>query len=92
MAKRARPNIHKMVMMLSKRVRELNDTDWQKLVRMIKYLNGTNKKYLTLSSDNLKVVKWYVDANCLVYPELKSHTEAIMIMGQRVMQSVSRKN
>ena len=63
----------------------------KKLVRMIKYLNGTNKKYLTLNSDDLKVVKWYVDASLAVCPDFKSHTGAIVTMGQAAMQSVSRK-
>ena len=51
-ANRVRPDIHQMIVVLSPRVKEPNDTDWQKLVRMIKYLNGTNKKYLTLSADD----------------------------------------
>ena len=63
----------------------------KKLVRMIKYLNGKNKKYLTLNADDLKVVKWYVDASFAVRPDFKSHTGAIMTMGQAAMQSVSRK-
>ena len=58
---------------------------------MIKYLNGTNKKYLTLSVDDLKVIKWYVDTSFAVHPDFKSHTGAIVTMGQGAMQSVSRK-
>ena len=48
---------------------------------MIKYFNGTNKKHLTLSADDLKVVKWYVDASFSFHPDLKSHTTAIINMG-----------
>ena len=58
---------------------------------MIKYLNGTNKKYLTMSADDLKLVKWYVEASFTVHPDLKNHTGAIMTMGHGAMQSVSRK-
>ena len=52
---------------------------------MIKYLNGTKKKYLNMSGDNLKVVKWYVDTSFTVNHDLKSHTGAIMTMGQGTM-------
>ena len=31
-------------------------TYWQKFVIMIKYLNDTNKKYFTLSTDDLKLI------------------------------------
>ena len=58
---------------------------------MIKYLNGTKKKYLTLSADDLRVVKWYVDASFAVHPDFKIHTGAIMTMGQGSMQSIYRK-
>ena len=53
---------------------------------MIKYLNGTKKKCLTLSADDLKVIKWYVGASFVVHPDFKSHTRGIMTMGQGVIQ------
>ena len=49
---------------------------------MTKYLNGKMKKHLTLSADDLKVVKCYVDAIFSFQPDFKSHTEDIMTMGQ----------
>ena len=58
---------------------------------MIKYLNGTKKKYPTCSAGDLKVIKWYVDAGFAVHPHFKSLTGAIMTMGQREMQSVYSK-
>ena len=59
---------------------------------MIKYLNGKKKNYLTLSTDDLKVIKWYVDASFAVHPDFKVPTGAIMTMVYRAMQSVSRGN
>ena len=58
---------------------------------MIKYLNGTKKKYLTLSADYFKVTKWYVDASFVVHPDFNSHSGEIMTMGQVATYSVSRK-
>ena len=58
---------------------------------MINYFNGTKKNNLTLSDDYLKLIKWYVDASFAVKPDFKSHTIAIMNMGQLSMQSDSSK-
>ena len=91
LAKRAVLDIHQTSVVLLTRVKEPNETDWKKLVRTIKYLNGTNKNYLTLSSGDLKVIKWYTDAIFVVHPGFKSHTGAIMTIGRGAMHSVSRK-
>ena len=65
--------------------------DSHKLLRMMKYLNGTKKLVLTLSADSLSIVKWYVDASFAVHPDFKSHTGAVMTMGKGAIQSLSRK-
>jgi len=57
----------------------------------MKYLNGSKRKHLTLSADNLKIIKWYVDASFAVHPDFKSHTGAVMTMGNGAIQSISRK-
>ena len=85
MANTERPDIHQTVAVFSTMVKEPNETYWQKLVRMINYLNGTKKKYLTLIDDDLKVIKWYLDASFMVHPYFKSHSGAIITMGQGVM-------
>ena len=59
---------------------------------MIKYLNETKKNYLTLSSDGLEVIKFYVDVSFAVQTDFKSRTRSIMTMVQGVVQSVSRGN
>jgi hypothetical protein len=60
-------------------------------MRVMKYLNGTKEENLTLSADNLRVVKWYVDASFAVHPDFKSHTGAMMMLGKGAMQSITRK-
>jgi hypothetical protein len=37
------------------------------------------------------VVKWYVDASFAVHPDFKSHTGAVMTLGNGAMQSIARK-
>jgi hypothetical protein len=102
LCKRARPDIQQAVLVLCTRVKNPNQADWEKLMRVMKYLNGTRKRvmkyldgtrseYLTLSTDNLRVVKWYVDASFAVHPDFKSHTSAVMMLGKGAMQSIARK-
>jgi hypothetical protein len=91
LCKRARPNIQQVILVLCTRVKDLNQADWEKLMRVMKYLNGTRNEYLTLSADDLRVVKWYVEASFAVHPDFKSHTGAVMILGKGAMQSIARK-
>jgi hypothetical protein len=65
--------------------------DWAKLLRLLKYINGTRKEKLILTADNLHVIKWYVDASFAVHPDFKSHTGGMMTMGGGAVQSISRK-
>ena len=46
---------------------------------------------LTLSSDNLHVLKWYVDASFAVHPDFRSHTGGVMTMGEGAAQAISIK-
>ncbi len=89
--KRARPDIHTAVAALSTRVKQPNQDDWKKLVRLIKYLNGTRYDKLILSADNLHVIKWYVDAAFAVHPDFKSHTGGVMTYGTGAPITMSRK-
>ena len=89
--RRARPDIHTTIAALCTRVRAPTQDDWCKLVRLLKYLNGTKADKLTLSADDLHVVKWYVDASFAVHPDFKSHTGGMMTFGSGAVQSISRK-
>jgi hypothetical protein len=66
LCKRARPDIQQTIAVLCTRVKEPNEADWNKLVRLMKYLNGTRDLRLTLSADKLNCIKWYVDASFAV--------------------------
>ena len=91
--KRARPDLCLVIALLCTRVANPNEDDWSKLVRMIKYLNGTKELWLTLSAGNLSIIKWYVDASFAVHADFKSHTGAVMQFdgGKGAIQSKSRK-
>jgi hypothetical protein len=89
--KRARPDIHPTIATLCTRVRSPTTEDWAKLIRLLKYCNGTRKDKLILSADSLHVIKWYVDASFAVHPDFKSHTGGVMTFGGGAVQSLSRK-
>jgi hypothetical protein len=91
LCKRARPNIQQAILVLCTRVKDPNQADWEKLMRVMKDLKGTRNEYLTLSADDLRVVKWYVDTSFAVHPDFKSHTSAVMMLGRGAMQSIARK-
>jgi hypothetical protein len=90
LCKRARPDIQQAILVLCMRVKDPNQADWEKLMRAMKYLNGTKEENLILSADNLRVVKWYVDASFAVHPDFKSHTGAMITLGKGAMQSNAR--
>ena len=56
--KRARPDTHPAIAVLCTRVKEPNESDWQKLVHMMKFINGTKDDKLILSADSLHILKW----------------------------------
>jgi hypothetical protein len=66
---------------LCSRIKELNEDNWKKLKRLLKYLNGTRNDVMTLKIDDMHVIKWWVDASFAVHPDFKSHTGGCMSMG-----------
>ena len=58
---------------------------------MMQYIKGTKDDVMTLSADSLHVIKWYIDTSFAVHPDFKSHTGAVMTMGEGAVQSASSK-
>eukprot|EP00804_Cyclotella_cryptica_P023698 CCRYP_019315-RA/>CCRYP_019315-RA protein AED:0.52 eAED:0.52 QI:0/0/0/1/1/1/2/0/438 len=88
---RARWDIHTAVAFLTTRVKSPDEDDWGKVKRVLKYLNGTKDLGLTLSLDNLGIVRWYVDASFAAHADCKGHTGAMMTLGEGAAVSFSRK-
>jgi hypothetical protein len=93
LCKRARPDIQPTIAVLCTRVKGPNEADWAKLVRLMKYLNGTRELKLIFSADYLHCIKCYVDPSFAVHPDYKSHTGTTMSYGDGngAVQSISRK-
>jgi len=91
LSKRARLDIAPTVAILASRVQQPVQGDWNKIVRLMRYLHSTQGWHLTLSADNLRVLKWYIDASFAVHPDFKSHTGAVLTMGGGAMQALTRR-
>ena len=89
--KRARPDINTTITGLCTRVKAPNEDDWKKLIRLMKYLNGTRKDKLTLSAEDLHLIKWFVDVAFGVHADFRSHTGGTMTFGEGAVISFSRK-
>ena len=81
--------IHLGIAFLCTRVQQPNEEDWEKLIRLMKYVNGTRELVLTLSAEQLNIMKWFVDAAYAVHADFKSHTGMTMTMGQGAIMSMS---
>jgi hypothetical protein len=90
-SKRARPDILPTIAVLCTRVKAPHESDWKKLIRLLKYLNGTQEDVLTLSAHDLQTINWFVDVSFAVHQDFKSHTGGNMTMGQGAIISASRK-
>ena len=87
----ARPDISPAIAYLTTQVRAPNQADWDKLVRIMKFLKQTAKDRLTLRANGSGELRWYVDASFAVHPDHRSHTGAVMTMGNGAITSISRK-
>ena len=54
--KRGRPDVQTAIAFLTTRVKEPDQDDWKKLVRMMTYLRDTKSMVLTLEADDLKMM------------------------------------
>ena len=92
LSNRARPDIQPAVSMLSTRVREPTENDWNKLVRMMDFLKRTKDDVLKLYADDFETIRWYVDAAFAVHQDYNSHTGSTMTLGKGAAISSSTKH
>ncbi len=49
-----------------------DEDDWGKLVRVLKYLNGTKYMKLVLGADDMKLnIHWYIDGSHQVHEDCR---------------------
>jgi hypothetical protein len=90
-AKRARPDLQVAVAYLCTRVKSPSQSDYRKLTRVIKYLRLTISVPLILGWDGTGQLRWSVDASFAVHKDMRSHTGAVLSLGQGALMSMSLK-
>jgi hypothetical protein len=92
LSQRGRPDIRTAISFLSTRLQSPDVDDYKKLVRVIKYLQGTVDLSLKLNSDSEGFnIRWWVDAAYAVHSNMRGHTGATMMMGNGSVYSTSSK-
>ena len=62
LSKRARPDIELPISFLTNRVKNPHSNNWKNIGKVCGYLQETFNPPLTLESNILSILKWYVDA------------------------------
>jgi len=88
--KHARPDIGTAVSFLTKRVREPDLDDWNKLDHLITFLKADRLRKWVLAADDSKDLMWYVDCAFGVHSDYKSHTGGGLTMGKGFAITVSK--
>jgi hypothetical protein len=91
-ANRAHQDIQTAVSFLNSRVQSPDEDDWEKLKRILKYLNGTRNLKLTLCADQTKyAVHWYVDGSHQIHEDCRGQTSSLATFGKGAVSSSSNK-
>ena len=90
-SKRARPDIQVPISFLTTRVNTADLDDWKKLKRVLQYVSGTLNMPLTLSIDNLRIMKTWVDAAFGTHQDMRSHTGGVIMMGKGALYASSKR-
>ena len=62
-------------------MREPDEDDNKKLLRILKYISSTRDLVLNLESDSTGTVKWWADAAFVVHHDTKIHKGGMMAVG-----------
>ena len=91
LAKRVRPECLVACSFLASRVNVATEEDMSKLMRLLKYLNGTKDIGLRLMGDTYLTVIAFIDASFGVHMDFKSHTGIAIVIGKGVIFAKSTK-
>ena len=71
-------DLYPAVAYLSTRLRTPNTRDWDKLERLMGYIDSIVYVPLTFKSDYIAMRKWLIDASYATHGDIKSHTGGMM--------------
>ena len=79
---KTRPDILVALSFLGKRTAKADQDDWNKLERLLSYLQDTRNMPLFLGIERLQVVKWWTDDAFAVHPDMISHSGILGSLGR----------
>jgi hypothetical protein len=89
-ASRARRDIQTAALFLTTRVKRRDKNDWGKLVRVLKYINGTQYMMLIVCMNKMNlIVHWYMDVLHQVHKDCRGQTGCLITMGKGAVISSS---
>ena len=88
---RVRIDIIPTIAFLCTRVSKSTKEDWEKLRRLLEYLNGTLHLRRVIGSDGLQSLTTYVDAAYATHMDMRSHTGGLISLGKGVIHAKSSK-
>ena len=80
--KRAMSDTCTAISFLIKMVREPDNEYWSKLVYIMKCIRGTSNPPLILSSNRIRILKWWIDGSFPLHPNIRGHTGGVISMGR----------
>jgi hypothetical protein len=73
-------------------VKSPDKDDWGKLKQVLRYLNGTKYLKLSISVNDLGILKWYVDGAHSVHWDCKGHAGAMFTLGEGAVSTSYSRN
>ena len=89
LSKRTRPDILTAVAFLTKRVLRPQRNDYNKSIRTVQYVRGTQHMGITFEVFEPIHVIAYIDAFFAIHPDMKSHTGSIITLGKGAIYTKS---
>ena len=91
LCQQGQPEIRTAISFLCSHLTCLDEDNYEKLTRLIQYLQHTLYMCLVLGKDSMDSVRWWIDASYAVHPDMRGHTGATMSMGNGLVFSGSWK-
>jgi hypothetical protein len=88
---RARPDVLTAMSYLTSKVKNPNENDQKKLLRLLSYIRENINLKLILSSDKTAILIWWTDASFATRTDMKSPAGVAMSMGTGAIYSLSKK-
>ena len=76
-----RPYVQTAVAFLTTIFKKPGQDDWGKLWRVLAYLKHTKYMKLTITVDDLSIIRWWVDASDQTHHVCKGHSGIMMLLG-----------